>query len=367
MRLKSLLVIFLSVMMTGITYDADAQRRKKNKYKKRRKTSKNVSSYRGGPVGFGRFKPNYFVGVNANAGNYFGDLAPLAKAASTDISFTRPGFGIEGGYRFHHSIAVRAGFNWVRVYGDDFASDPSNIEDGFGRYGRNLSFRNDIKEFQLGVEIYLLPNHGGLQQRLPINAYLFVGGAVFLHEPNAKVPEFDYQTDTDPSLGGDFNDEDRTFNTLAQAGEWVKLRPLETEGVAYSNVEFSIPIALGAKMRIPRSNFDVGIEFGFRYLFTDYIDDVSGNYVGSDQFADPLARILADRSAELISVDGSSRQVAGLGIHNQTHGFFSASAVGGGYDGDRRGNPSDNDQIFITQIKLRYHINSNGRSRAKFR
>ncbi len=357
MKLKSLIIIFLSIIMLGITYDADAQSRRKNKYKKRRKTSKNVSNYRGGPVGFGRFKPYAFVGANVNAGNYYGDLAPLARAASSDISFTRPGFGVYGGYKFHHSAAIRAGLNWVRLYGDDFSSDPSNVEDGLSRYARNLSFRNDIKEFQLGLEIYLLPNHGGSNQRMPINAYLFVGGAVFLHEPMAKVPEFDYQTDINGTVAA------------PQAGEWVKLRPLQTEGVSYSNVEFSIPLALGAKMRIPRTDFDIGLEFGFRYLFTDRIDDVSDSYVGLDQFADPLARILSDRSAESISVrSGDNRDLSGLGISNSSsHGFYSSSYIGAGYDGAVRGNPDNNDQMFITQLKLTYHISGNGRSKAKFR
>lgn len=343
-------------MMLGITYDADAQRRKKNRYKKRKKTSKSVSSYRGGPVGYGRFKPYSYIGVNLNAGNYFGDLAPLTRAVSTDISFTRPGFGIYGGYKFHHSLAVRAGLNWVRLYGDDFTSDPSNAEDGLARYARNLSFRNDIKEFQLGLEIYLLPNHGGMQQRLPINAYLFVGGAVFLHDPMAKVPDFDYQTDINGTVAA------------PQAGEWVKLRPLKTEGVDYGKVEFSIPIALGAQLKIPRTNFNVGLEFGFRYLFTDYLDDVSDSYVGLDQFADPLARILSDRSAEPFSLNGDTRETTELGIHNQSsHGFYSSSYIGGGYDGAKRGNPNNSDQMFVTQLKLTYHISGSGRSKAKFR
>ncbi|MFK7953968.1 MAG: DUF6089 family protein [Ekhidna sp.] len=357
MRLKSLLVVFLSVIMLGITYDADAQKRKKNKYKKRKKTSKNVSNYRGGPVGYGRFKPYYYVGAAANAGNYYGDLAPIARAASSDVSFTRPGFGIYGGYKFFHSLSVRAGFNWVRVAADDFSADPSNVEDGLARYARNLSFRNDIKEFQLGLEISLLPNYGGMKQRLPINAYLFVGGAVFLHDPMGQVPDFDYQTDNNGTVAA------------PQAGEWVKLRPLQTEGVEYDNVEFSIPVALGAKMRIPKTNFDVGIEFGIRYLFTDRIDDVSDSYVALDQFADPLARILSDRSAELVSArSGDTRDFSSFSvIQNNSHGFFTNNLTGAGSDGAVRGNPDNDDQIFITQIKLTYNIGSNGRSRAKFR
>lgn len=377
MKLKSLIVIFLSVMMLGITYDADAQRRKKNRYKKRRKTSKSVSNYRGGARGFGRFKPYTYVGANINAGNYFGDLAPLTRAVSTDVSFTRPGFGVFGGYKFHHSMAVRAGLNWVRLYGDDFSSD-LGTEDGFPRYARNLSFRNDIKEFQLGLEIYLLPNHGGLGQRLPINAYLFIGGAVFLHDPMAKVPDFDYQTDLDGDNSNEF-DPNGTFNPAPRAGEWVKLRPLGTEGQnfgivkPYENYAFSIPIALGAQMRIPRSNFNVAVEFGFRWLFTDYIDDVSTKYVGLDAFGTDeegvLSRILSDRSTVPFSSKGVPRDISGLRILNNSgfHDYFIEGNVGTGLTDSRRGNPNNDDQMFVTQIKLIYHISGNTRSRAKFR
>lgn len=358
MKLKSLFIVLLAIAAIGLSNDAEAQRR--SKYKKRKKTNRKISHYKGGVRGYGRFRPYYFVGANINAGNYFGDLAPVARAASTDISFTKPGFGLHGGLKFHHSLAVRAGLNWVRVSADDFSSDPTS-EQGIARYARNLSFRNDIKEFQLGVEVSLLPNHGGMHQRLPINAYLFVGGAVFLHEPKGKVPEADYQTDL---LGG---------TAAPQAGEWVKLRPLGTEGQnlgivePYSNVEFSIPIAVGATVRIPRLDLNAGLEFGLRYLFTDYIDDVSSNYVDHNSFTDPLARILSDRSAEPNNFNDQVRDTSGIGIHNLGTGFNSSSFIGGGYDGAKRGNPNDNDMIFVTQLKLTYVFSSSPKRSAKFR
>lgn len=360
MKLKSLLVIILSVAMLGLADNAEAQRR--NKYKKRRQTNRKVSHYKGGVRGYGRFEPYIFVGANINAGNYFGDLAPVNKAASTDVSFTRPGFGLWGGYKFHHSLAVTAGINWVRVFGDDFASDPGS-EDGFARYARNLSFRNDIKEFRVALQIFLIPNYGGPNQRLPFNAYLSLGVAVFHHQPKGKVPDFDYQA------------EGLNATTAApQAGEWVNLKPLGTEGQnlgvveAYKNIELSLPVAIGAQMRIPNTQLTGGLEFGIRYLFTDYIDDVSTNYVGLDQFDDDLARIMSDRSSEPISSQGNSRDLANAGIHNlSAHGYYSSSFIGGGYDGSKRGNPDDNDMIFVTQIKVSYVLGSTTRRRAKYR
>ncbi len=359
MKLKRLLVIILSVTLLGLADNAEAQR--KNKYKARRQTNKKVSHYKGGLRGYGRFEPYYFVGANINAGNYFGDLAPVNKAASTDVSFTRPGFGLYGGYKFHHSIAVTAGLNWVRVFGDDFTSDPTG-EDSFPRYARNLSFRNDIKEFRVAVQVFLLPNYGGPGQRLPFNAYLSFGAAVFHHNPQGKVPDADYQTAQDGSVAA------------PQAGEWVKLRPLGTEGQnlgivePYKTIEFAIPVAVGAQIRIPNTQLTAGLEFGFRYLFTDYIDDVSTNYVGLDQYTDPLARIMSDRSAEPTSSQGKARDLTGVGLHNlSSHGLYSSSFIGGGYDGAKRGNPDNNDMIFVTQIKVSYVLGGTTRKRAKYR
>ncbi|SNS50615.1 hypothetical protein SAMN05421640_0435 [Ekhidna lutea] len=365
MKLKSLLVIILSVAMLGLADNAEAQR--KNKYKARKKTNRKVSHYKGGIRGYGRFEPYLFVGAQVNAGNYFGDLAPVNKAASTDVSFTRPGFGLSGGYKFHHSLAITADINWVRIFGDDFTSDPGT-EDGFPRYARNLSFRNDIKEFRLALQIFLFPNHGGPNQRLPFNAYLSLGGTVFHHEPKGKVPEFDHQA------GGT----DST-TPAPQAGEWVKLRPLGTEGQnlgivePYKSIAFSLPVALGAQIRLPNTQLNAGIELGIRYLFTDYIDDVSTEYVSLQTLEDNdgvLARIMSDRGSVPVSSKGEARDITNLRIlnnHNQGHSYYIEGNVGTGIDGSRRGNPDDNDMFFVTQLKLSYVLGSTTRKRAKYR
>ncbi|MEM9895815.1 MAG: DUF6089 family protein [Bacteroidota bacterium] len=367
--MKRLFLIAFSLCALVIIQSADAQQ---NKYKRRKKTNKKISKYRGSTTGFGRFSPYWFVGVNANAANYFGDLAPVSRAASTDISFTRPGFGIHGGYKFQHSLAVRGSFDWYRIRGDDFSADPGE-QPGAARYGRNLSFRNDIKEFRLGLEIYLLPNYGNVNSRLPLNAYLFLGGAVFLHDPQGLVPDADYQTALDGSV------------SVPKAGEWVRLRPLGTEGQnqgrgeSYSRVSYSIPVALGGKLRLPGLPLDVGLEFGIRYLFTDFIDDVSGDYVDLASFdadgdgnysqQELLARIMSDRSTVPVSSTGDTRDQSALGniVQSPSSGFFINGSNGTGLDGSVRGNPDDNDFIFVTQLKLTYLIGQKYRRRAKFR
>ncbi len=340
-----LLAILLVLCSTSIV---EAQSRK---YKIRRETNRVISHYKG--FAQGKFKPHYFASFNVNAMNYFGDLAPLNHAASTDISFTRPGFGGAVGYRFTPAMSFRAGLSWGRIKGDDFTSDPT---DGASapRYARNLSFRNDIKELQAGFEYYIMPASGGISMRTRMNAYVFLGVAVFHHEPKGKVPQYDYQANN-------------TTTELAQSGEWVKLRPLGTEGQLldgssvkpYSQFQLSIPVAVGLRMALP-GPFDAGIEFGYRFLFTDYIDDVSGAYVDLDRFDDPLARIMSDRSSELVAVWNEEQRADNLNIINYTYGSGDTYRINGdngtGVDGSIRGNPDRNDMIFMTTIKITYLI-----------
>jgi len=378
MRLKNIGFVMFTLLMTFATLDAEAQR---NKYKKRRKASKKVSTYRGG-AGYGRFKPHLFIGANINAANYFGDLAPVNSAASTDIAFTSPGIGFYGGYQFHKHFSVRGSFNWMRLRGDDFNANFESIDDeGFERYARNLSFRNDIKEAQLSFQAYLFPNNGGIRQRPPINAFLSIGLAAILHEPRGKVPEFDYQLEGTNAT-----------TRLPEAGEWVKLRPLGTEGQnfgfveAYSNFSFAIPVSIGVDVRLPGTNLNAGIEAGMRYTFTDYLDDVSTNYVDLEVLdangTNTLARIMSDRSSEPNNFDGTSRDIANgidnlyssLSVVNLSDGYWRSGYLGGGTTGAVRGNDTDNDLYFVTQLKLTYFLDNSskrrskrGRGRAKFR
>lgn len=350
--------------------EANGQRAR---YKRRSSKNKAISNYTN--RGAGRFRPYNFVSYNINALNYYGDLAPVNRAASTDISFTRPGFGAEIGARFHQRIAVRVGFNYGRIKGDDITSDQFDLESG-PRYTRNLSFRNDIKELHLGFEFFLLPNWGGPNVRPDFNVYLMTGIAVFHQEPKGLVPDYDH------TIGGDDPDI-YTQYPLDQAGEWVKLRKLGTEGQfiegsgveTYSPIQLSVPIALGVRMRL-LGPFSLSAEFGYRLLFTDYIDDVSGNYVPFPEFGDnQLARVMSDRSAE--PTDAWTGENRGVPAVYQTlydgNVYYTGGgeyAVGGGLsNGDVdviRGNPKDNDMIFVTSIKLTMILGQVKKS-AKFR
>lgn len=369
MRSKSIWV--LSLVLIGLFFASPiyAQR---NPYKKRAGGNKSVSKYTGQRAG--KFRSYDYLGFGVNALNYYGDLAPLSRAASTDVSFTRPGFGGTYGKRIYPGVSMRLNYNYGRIKGDDISSqDPS-------RYDRNLSFRNNIHEMNFGFNFYFLPDQNAPSFRNPFNIYLFVGGGFFYHEPKGKVPDYDYQVyGPDAASNG--------APRLPNAGEWVKLRTLNTEGQGsgaegapepYKPFQWNIPVNLGGMLAIPRTPFNVHLELGYRFLFTDYLDDVSNKYVGLDRFGDnDLARIMSDRSAEPFNGFGNVERTLGNIVYNRfpdDSQYYIGGDVGGGLEGSIRGNPKNNDVYFVTQIKLTYIIpptginkKSRGRSTAKFR
>lgn len=352
MRNFSYIFFTLSVVFLLSTQNLQAQKYKSNK---------GIAKYKGGSIGRLNKAQKYHVfGININAMNYFGDLSPLNRVASTDVSFTRPGLGISYGYHFNPFLTIRAAFNYGRIMGDDFNSaDPLDYS-SLTRYARNLHFRNDIKELSLGFEIDLVPNYKGPYSRANLTPFLYAGLAIFHHDPMAIAPE--------RAPNG---------NTLPEAGQWIRLKPLGTEGQfstqvdvePYSNFAFAIPLGVGLKLKLP-GDFNAVIELGYRYLFTDYLDDVSGSFVDLGILDSDLAKAMSDRSRETTAVRAEApRQLnliseANIGSPttyvSPTDGQTYTVIPGYGNTGQIRGNPA-NDIYFITQIKINYLLSSGRR------
>ncbi len=304
--------------------------------------------------------------MNLNSMNYFGDLAPKSNIASTDLDFTRPGFGINATYRMGPNYSLAASANWGRLQGDDFQSaDPFDTNARF-RYVRNLSFRNDIKELTVFGIFDLYKNKGTYITRVPMTPYVAIGLGVFHHNPQGLVPEMD-----------------DTGQPLTQAGKWVNLQPLGTEGQfsefydvkPYSKIQINIPVMLGVRFRVSQ-NMDFAFEVGYRHLFTDFIDDVSGYYTDPGSFTDPLARTMADRSREVIAVKANeNRDFEAIGqvvrevtIASQYDGqnYIRYGGYGFEHKENNRGNSSDNDIYLVTSLRFTYVLSGSFKN-AKFR
>lgn len=148
---------------------------------------------------------------------------------------------------------------------------------------RNLSVRTFVAEVSSQLVFNFLPYEIGgntPSMNFPFTPYIFTGGAFYYFNPKAELN-----------------------------GTYYKLRFMDTEGQGTSvyqrkraaSVQFAIPLGLGFKASFNKK-VGIGIEWGIRKLYTDYLDDVSLSYVYPEVIArerGPEAAALSDRSLNL--------------------------------------------------------------------
>jgi len=285
---------------------------------------------------------------------YYGDLAPAENFLSTDISQIKP--GISGFLQYHYGprMSLRAELLYGRLTGDDFTSADPNDPLAQSRYIRNLSFRNDILDFSVCPQIYLFKNYLDYRERKFFNIYLNAGISIFYHNPKGKVPDFKPNGER-----------------YSNVGEWVALRPLGTEGQQsefydlkpYSSIQFSVPFGGGFAFKL-NERLDLFFEVNYRLLLTDYIDDVSGDYVDLGALSGDMAKSMSDRSQEQYSImSGQERDKEILQANTETVTYVSkydgnryTVFQGYGQEGGARGGPA-NDTFLMTGFKISYILN----------
>jgi len=196
------------------------------------------------------------VGLFGGISNYVGDMTEKAYKNSNGA------FGINASYQILSRVSLRAGFTLAKVNGADSLIGQEDIR------LRNLSFQSNISEFSLVGEF----NTFNMEYKR-WSPYVFAGLAVYHFNPY----------------------------TFDQQNNKVYLKPLRTEGEglpgyakSYSLTQLALPFGGGIKYNIS-DNVRIALEVGLRRLFTDYLDDVSGNY------ADPndLLTNVGQRSLDL--------------------------------------------------------------------
>lgn len=235
-----------------------------------------------------RFIPYSSVTLGAGSSHYYGDLAGYRRAIRATYIMPRWNVGLGYTRQFTPHFAARAMFTYARIAGDDYTFNKNNIERNIVQYTRNLHFRNDLKEFALTGIYNFVADGRNSNVRAKFTPYVFGGVALLAHSPEARTPA---------------GEESAPY----EARRWVKLQPLHTEGQGqaerdkpYSLVTVAIPVGVGARYRI-NELFNVGFEIGYRYTFTDYLDDVSGGGYGDPALRDGLATKLADRRFQTIA------------------------------------------------------------------
>jgi hypothetical protein len=251
------------------------------------------------------------VGWSIGAVNYVGDLDPGQSFISPSLSKTGIHLGLFGGmYRWKPRVSFRGAISYNLIRGNDWESSASS-GDAMFRKVRNLSFHNHILEVKADMMYDLFPNKGTYLKRPEYVPYAFIGLGFIYQNPYA------YGTD------------DKIYN----------LRTMQNEGVLASPVQVVIPFGVGFRKKLNKE-WDFAFEIGWRMTFTDYLDDVSGNYI-----ANPSNPKFASRSSEQKVLDFAKQK--GLPITadgKNLVGHFDA--------GDQRGTSSDNDWYIVTNFHL---------------
>lgn len=226
-------------------------------------------------------RERHHLTIGIGGSGFMGELGGADQVGSQgirdfDFGAVRP--AITAGYRYmlYRNLGVMGNLTFGYVYGDDQLTDEPF------RNNRNIHFRSPIIELSGTAQYHFfrLEREGRRFRRvtwsrfltdLEMSTYVFAGLGGFYFNPQGYFRAEDY-TGSIPA------------DQLPSDG-WYNLKPLRTEGQGYfatrdtySRVSMAIPFGLGAILNINR-DFAVGIEYGFRKTFTDYIDDVSTTYV----------------------------------------------------------------------------------------
>lgn len=251
--------------------------------------------------------------------NYLGELGGGSGKGKTwllDLEMSQFKFSFNAGYRYNlgYRSSARVHFLKGKVSGSDQLTE--NPE----RRYRNLSFETDIYEFSAMYEFWFLrsrPGHvynikGAKGKRgMPFEAAGFAGVGAFYFNPKA---------------------------------DGVPLRPLSTEGQGlpdgpppYSPISVAIPFGVLGNISVAH-RIKVGLEVGFRWTFTDYIDDASTVYYDNDVIRAEKgdeAATFADRT------DGSNPSWSS--------------------PGSPRGNPKNDDFYFSVMANVTYSLSGLGK------
>lgn len=183
------------------------------------------------------------LGITGGTSLYSGDLSP--EEFGVYFQELNPAYGLFGRFNISKPFSLRVGITQGELTGDD-----SRVQDREG--ARGLSFRTAITDIALTGEYNFL--RIGDENSIQIAPYITGGIAVYYFNPETELD-----------------------------GEFIDLQPLGTEGQGipgyadpYRLAQAAIPVGGGLKF-IFSNRITVGFEFVGRKLFTDYLDDVSGN------------------------------------------------------------------------------------------
>lgn len=260
----------------------------------------------------------YEIGGSIGAMNAMTDLGgrkgPGKKSVKDfNLKTTELSGGLFFGLMFKNTIGLRleATFGQVHAY-DSILKDvaPTTTQ----RYERNLSFRSNITEIVLIGEFHpfeMFVNYNDDRYPPVVSPYIVAGVGYFHFNPQAKLNN-----------------------------SYINLQPLHTEGQGFAEYprakeyklnQFNIPVGIGARYDLSPI-LNIRAEFMYRFLMTDYLDDVSGRYIDPAVFTNYLSGTKLNQALLL----------------NDRHKPGAETAHPDGI----RGNPKNNDAYLGFSIKI---------------
>lgn len=318
---KKLLLFLLVALVVGvgITSESQAQRWKRQRYE---------ASFILGATNF----LGELGGANQIGTNYFKDL---------EIAMTRYVIGVGLRYKLTEFTALRSQLLYARLRGEDrLTQEPF-------RQNRNLMFRSPVIELDVQLEFSWMRESIGSRYKVrrvkgrgkkgsEVYFYGFVG------------------------IGGMW------FNPRGYMnGKWYSLRPLHTEGQGlvdsrptYSPVQLVIPYGLGVRYNLNKQ-MSIGMEYGIRKTFTDYIDDVSTTYFDKRLLRDNFGDASADLSDPSL---GAPIQYQEDTYHSAPDGIVGCQTC----PNQQRGDPTNLDSYMFLNFSVNYRLKSSRKGLPKF-
>jgi hypothetical protein len=274
----------------------------------------------------GKFELGLGVGPLFFLGDLGGNLGKgTTFVKDINLPVTKMAVGLFVNYYPQEWLGFRVAVNHGTLEGADSLIHEKGGAESY-RYVRNLHFRSKLLEAYAALEIYptvFIEQYDGLQGKL--RPYGVIGVGMFKYKPQTQ------------------------YYSPNGSKTWVDLEPLRIEGQGmdeypdrkrYKLTQLEIPVGAGVKWYV-RDNMYLGLEVLHRKTFTDYIDDLSKDYI------DPT---LYDKY-----LPASDAAVAKQ-VQYRKVGPLSSSPV---VAGEQRGNPTNNDSFFSTIIRFGWRLFDN--------
>lgn len=265
------------------------------------------------------------AGITVGPSNFLGDLGgnmgrgtPFLK--DNNFPMTKLTFGGFVSYHPNELLAFRLAVNIGSLEGDDAIIKPKGgLEEA--RRNRNSNFRSKFKEALLLAEVYptVFIEGDPTDNYRKFRPYAVAGIGAFHFNPEGFDPV---------------------------SNQWVLLQPLNTEGQGFAEyperkpyklTQMNIPLGIGVKYFLS-DNVNLSFEIIHRKTFTDYIDDVSTNYIDPNLFSTYLTANQAALAARMA---------------NKSNGVYGP--------GSKRGTPTNNDAYYSAGFKLGVRLGDNSR------